>query len=178
MKFALCTLAVLAAVASVSASAQALRKPGLWEVQTKNTVAGMPNMEEMMAQVPAAQRAQMEQMMKQQGMAMGGPPGSLRYCLTAERAAKEAVPASDPNMRCDNKMGKRTDTEVRFSFTCTAKDGSAITGEGRAHDITPERYAMDLDMKTMREGRPMQMRVEQKGRWLGADCQGVKPPPA
>jgi len=174
MKLAISAVALLAA-AGVLAQPQVQRKPGLWEVQSKHSSPGMPNMDEMMAKVPPEQRAQVEQMMKQRGGGMGGAPNNFRYCLTPERAAKEMVPASDPDSRCEHKMGKRSANEARFSFSCKAKDGSTVEGEGRAFDVSPESYALEMNMKMVRDGTPMQMRMEQKGRWLGKDCQGVKP---
>jgi Spy/CpxP family protein refolding chaperone len=176
MKIALCALAALC-VAAASVQSQTQRKPGLWEVQSKHSGAGMPNMEEMLAKVPPAQRAQVEQMMKQQGAGTGGAPNSFRYCLTPERAAKEMVPASDPDTQCEHKMGARAGSEQRFSFTCKSKNGNMVEGDGRSYDVTPESYALDMNMKTVREGKPMQMRMEQRGRWLGADCKGLKPLP-
>jgi hypothetical protein len=174
MKIAISAIAALA-VASALAQPQVQRKPGLWEVKSKHSGAGMPNMEEMLANVPPEQRAQVEQMMKQQGAGMGGAPNSFRYCLTAERAAKEMVPASDPDTQCEHKTGARTGGEQRFSFSCKAKDGSTVQGDGRAFDVSPESYALDMNMKMVRDGKPMQMRTEQKARWLGADCKGLKP---
>ena len=176
MKFAIPFLAALAAAGAL-AQPQVQRKPGLWEVQSKHSGAGMPNMQEMLANVPPEQRAQVEQMMKQQGVGMGARPNTFRYCLTPERAAKEMVPASDPDTRCEHKMGARSGAEQRFAFTCKAKDGSTVDGDGRAFDISPEGYGLDMNMKMVRDGKPMQMRMEQRGRWLGADCKGLKPLP-
>jgi uncharacterized protein involved in copper resistance len=176
MKIAISALAALVVTAAL-AQPQTQRKPGLWEVQSKNSGAGMPNMDEMLASVPPEQRAQVEQMMKQRGAGVGGAPRTFRYCLTPERAARETVPASDPDTKCEHKTGARAGTEQRFSFTCKAKDGSTIDGDGRAYDIAPDSYALDMNMKMVHDGKPMQMRMEQKGRWLGADCKGVKPLP-
>jgi hypothetical protein len=176
MKIAIISLAVAAALSCGAAAAQgAARKPGLWEVQTQHSGGGMPDMAKMLAEMPPAQRAQVEQMMKERGVATGGAPSSFRYCLSPEKAAQEPMAQADPDTKCDNKVGSRSGGETRFSFTCTSKDGTKMQGEGRTFDTTPERYAMEMTSKTVREGQAMEMRMSQRGRWLGADCKGLKP---
>lgn len=174
MKFA--AIALAAAVACSAAVAQpAARKPGLWEVQTQHAGGAMPDMAKMLAEMPPAQRAQVEQMMKERGVATGGAPSSFRYCLSPEKAAQEPMAQADPDTKCEHKVAGRTGGETRFSFTCTGKDGTKMQGEGRTFDTTPERYAMEMTTRTLHQGQPMEMRMSQRGKWLGADCKGLKP---
>lgn len=175
MKLALVALAAAVACAAALAQSGTPRKPGLWEVQTQHAGAGMPDMAKMLADMPPAQRAQVEQMMKERGVAAGGAPSSFRYCLSPEKAAQEPMAQADPDTKCDHKVGSKAAGETRFSFTCTGKDGTKMQGEGRTFDTTPERYAMEMNTKTTRDGQPMEMRMTQRGKWLGADCKGLKP---
>jgi hypothetical protein len=156
------------------------RKPGLWEVQTSTQGAGvpqggMPDMNEAMKNMSPEQRAMVEKMMKDRGVGVGAKPNSFRYCLTKERAEREFVPQPDPDTECTHHMDSTSSSEAKFSFSCKRKDGSTVQGQGRAYNLTPESYASEVDMKMQHQGKPMQLHTEQKGKWLGADCQGLKP---
>jgi hypothetical protein len=169
-------VALTAAALCAGATAQTTpRKPGLWEVQTQHSGSAMPDMAKMLADMPPAQRAQMEKMMKERGVAAGGAPSSMRYCLSPEKAAQEPMAQADPDTKCEHKTGSRAGGETRFSFTCTGKDGTKMQGEGRTFDTTPEKYAMEMTTRTSQGGQPMEMRMSQRGKWLGADCKGLKP---
>jgi len=173
----LTAFAVAAALAcgAGSALAQPKRNAGLWEVQNKVDMPGMPSMDEMMKQVPPEQRAMMEQMMKQRGVAMGSAPNTFRYCLSKKAAERDVVPPNDPDMQCSHKLSQSSASEAKFSFSCKRKDGSTAEGEGRAYDLTPSSYASEMTMRTQQQGQAMTMKSSQKGKWLGADCQGLKP---
>lgn len=182
MTFRLIALTAALATAALAAHAAdpAKRKPGLWEVQSTTKGAGMPaggmpDMNEAMKQMSPQQRAMVEQMMKDRGVGTGAKPNSFRYCLSKEKAEKDFVPQTDPDTDCTHKMDSTSSTEAKFSFSCKRKDGSSVQGEGRAYNLSPESYAMDMHMKMQHEGKPMEMQMEQKGKWLGADCKGLKP---
>jgi hypothetical protein len=183
MKLRYLLIAMTGALALGSQAADfAKRKPGLWEVQSSTQGAGlpqggMPDMSEAMKKMSPEQRAMVEKMMKERGVGMGGKPNSFRYCLTKERAERESVPKPqpDPDTECTHNVSSTSPSEARFSFSCKRKDGSTVEGQGRAHDLTPESYATEVDMTVQHQGKPMQIHSEQKGRWLGADCQGLKP---
>ncbi|MED5621430.1 DUF3617 domain-containing protein [Ideonella sp. BN130291] len=174
------TAALASATLASHAADPAKRKPGLWEVQSKTQgggmpAGGMPDMNEAMKQMSPQQRAMVEQMMKDRGVGTGAKPNSFRYCLSKEKAEKDFVPQTDPDTDCTHKMDSTSATEAKFSFSCKRKDGSSVQGEGRAYNLTPESYAMDMRMKMQHDGKPMEMQMEQKGKWLGADCKGLKP---
>jgi hypothetical protein len=178
-------LAAFAAVAAVSLAAQAgsgpARKPGLWEVESTVHANGMPDpsaqMQDSLSKMSPQQRAMVEQMMKQHGVAMGPHSHSFRFCLSPEQASRESVPQVQPDAdtQCTRKIDQTSVSEAKFSFSCQRKDGSTVQGDGRAYDLTPESYAMNLHMTMQRNGQPMTMDTEQKGHWIGADCQGLKP---
>lgn len=181
-----CSLALaVAATTCLAAQAQTptKRKPGLWEVQQTHQsgqVGGqqMPSMAEMqamMAQMPPAQRAQMEKMMRQQGIGLTDKPNVTRYCLSKEMAERDpTAQPPDPNMKCEHRFTPVSSSEARFSFTCTGPQGTA-KGEGRGWDITPEGYKTSMTMQGTSNGQPMTMKMEQTAKWLGSDCKGIKP---
>jgi len=184
------TSALALAIASAAAAqAQTLpeRKPGLWEVQVthKGAMADMQKqaqqqMQAAMARMSPEQRKQMEQMMAGRGVPMPGAGGNseaLRICLTPEQAARELDPRPDPGQRCERQITPVSASEARFTVSCSGPEGR-MTGEGRAWDISPTGYRMQMSMKMQGQGAgPQTMEMEQTARWLGADCKGVKPIP-
>jgi len=146
------------ACAAFSASAQNL-KPGLWEVQ--HTMKGNPEMErqmeearKQMAAMPPEQRKQMEAMMASRGVQMGGGGQGMRMCLTKEMVERNEIPAQKVN------------------FTCTNPPSS---GESQMTINSPESYAMKTTATSTIDGRVEKMSVEGTGKWVGADCGGLKP---
>lgn len=179
------TFAALALLAGATTAASATdlmakRKPGLWEIQGQAggaTVDAMnKQMEAAMAKMTPEQRAQMEGFMKKRGTAAGGMGTThFRYCLTPEKAATESFAKPEPDADCTQNLVQSSATEVKFSFSCKRKDGRTEQGEGRAWNIGPEGYQLSMHISgTERNGQPMDLKVEQTAKWLGADCKGVK----
>jgi len=179
----------LGIAATSAAQAQKLpeRRPGLWEVQVthKGAMADMQKqaqqqMQAAMAGMSPEQRKQMAQMMAGRGLPMpaaSDKPDVRRICLTPEQAAREIDPRPDPDQRCERQITPVSASEARFTVTCSGPDGR-MTGEGRAWDISPTGYRMQMSMTMQGQGGgPQTMEIEQTARWLGADCKDVKPIP-
>lgn len=180
---ALAALAAALVAPPALAQAPVKRKPGLWEVQLteqRGHVAGqaMPSpqqMEAMRAQMPKAQREQMDKLMRERGMGMTDKANTVRHCLSPEAAERgPLVEPPDAGMQCEHRMTPVTARELRFSFTCAGPKGR-MQGEGRAWDLSPEHYKTSMTMEGSINGQPMSMSMTQTGRWLGSDCQGIKP---
>ena len=132
-------LVLLAAVGAFAASAATTGlKPGLWEMRvTKQTrdgtdmTAGMSNMaaqmQQAMANLPPERRAQMEAMMGQRGMKMGGD-ASIRMCVTPEMAKRDK-PLVDRTGQCQPNVVSRSGDRMEFEFNCTVA-GTATSGKG------------------------------------------------
>lgn len=182
------TVAALVLTAALPAAAQLSPKPelGLWEMRTKMTVNGRDMLadmraaqEAMMKSLPPEQRAQMAEAMKAQGA--GAPSETDQECLDAKSLADWA----DPKAR----LREMEKDAPGCKFDQTAAGGSTLQFKGRCTD--PEGFTGDvtgtMTMKGPREwtalytgkgqsqGRPMDMRVETRGRWLAASCGAVKP---
>ena len=167
--------------ASAQAQLQTQMQPGLWEttVQMKSQSG---EMEKAMAQAQAAmakmtpeQRKQMEAMMGKNGMAMGGAPNTVRMCISPEQAAMRQIPARDG---CTHAMQHSGNT-TRMQFNCAGNPPS--TGEGQFTLLNPKAYDGEFTFTTQRKGQPEVMQMKQSGKWLSADCGGIKPitvPPA
>jgi hypothetical protein len=159
------------ALASAAAGAQTL-KPGLWEID--NSGAGMDQamaqMQQQLANMPPEQRKQMEAMMAQRGMRVGGHGMAVRVCMTREMVERHEMPVREG---CTTTKNERTGNTVRIAFRCTNPPSS---GEGEFTFVNPESYRSRIAVTSTAEGRSEAMTMESSGKWLGADCGSIKPP--
>jgi hypothetical protein len=63
---------------------------------------------------------------------------------------------------------------MKMSFVCTNPPSS---GEGVYTFRGDTGYDMAMRVKTVNEGKPMNMTMDGTGRWLSADCGKVRPVP-
>ena len=160
-------LAVVAAGASLAATAHAM-KPGLWEITTQMSGAGMPAMPKM----PDAQRKQMEAMgIKMPGGAAGGMGVVAKHCVTKEQAEKRQPPQSeeDRQQRCEQKDIKVSGNTVTWKIECTGE--RKMTGTGSITYQGEESYKGEstFNMQDPKRG-PTTMQQSYSGRWLAATC--------
>jgi hypothetical protein len=155
-------------------------KPGLWEVkQTSQVVDGRNMLDQMasaqaqmkqaMASMPAAQRKQMEAMLGSQGAQAGG---GTRICISPAMAARNK-PMVDSEGRCEPAKVTSSGNKTSFEFNCTA-NGRTTVGKGES-TINSGTIATRVDMAiTDARGRHT-MQSESQMKYLGSDCQGIKP---
>jgi hypothetical protein len=165
----------------VPAQAQAQKlAPGLWEnsITLKSgdnrMDAAMARMQEELAKMPPEQRKQMEAMMANRGVALGGAgaaPNAVRVCISKEQAERNELPTSTDG-RCKRDALERSGSTLKFKVTCTDPAG---TGEGSFNFSSDKAYSGNMVMNVTREGRAMRMEIQQEGKWLGADCGALKP---
>jgi hypothetical protein len=167
--------ATLLAAASFAAAAQSM-KPGLWEIHNKSDnpqmATGMAEMQKQMAQMPPEQRKQMEAMLAQRGVKMaGGADGAMvmQVCMTKEMVERNDVPMQDG---CRMTKQERSGNTLKMAFACTNPPSS---GEGQVTFNGSEAYASRMTMRSMEQGRTDTITMEGAGKWLKADCGGVKP---
>jgi hypothetical protein len=196
------TLASLTLLGLAAAQAQTLSPaplPGLWETDWKMTVNGQDMgammrqaMEQALKQMPAAQRAQAEQMMKAQGgpMALGG---KQQQCLSAAEAAKAADPKQvlaqlqQDAPQCRFEPVAVAGSTMRFKGRCDDADGFTgdVTGEftlvsdkswtGRWGGQGKMDGAEEMPGFKPGAGGQVDYRMSGGGRWLAAACGAVKP---
>jgi hypothetical protein len=153
-------------------------KLGLWESTSSTTVAGVAAMipEEQLAQMPPAQRAQIEAMMNRGG---GGSPRTttVKYCLTSD-SLKRALYNSDKN--CTTKLVSSSANTQQIHLECTS--GNTKT----SGDFTIERVDAEhlkgsgelkaaADSSSAKAGRTMDIKMSMNNKWLSSDCGDVKP---
>ena len=175
-------LAVLssAILIAVPCSAQNM-KPGLWEINNKMQSSNgqleqaMAMVHEQMAQMTPEQRRSMEAMMSRNGLQMptvgAGGSMSVRMCMTREMAAQNKMPIQDAG-NCTHKRSPVAGNTMKVSFSCSKPEAS---GEGTVTFNSDTNYAMKMRVTTSASGKPETMHMDATGRWLGADCGGIKP---
>lgn len=155
-------------------------KLGLWEsTHTITTeMAGMPSTpampqltEAQLAQIPPAQRAQIEAMMKGRGGA-GSPQSTVvKYCQTAESRAR-ALNVSPRESGCSTKLTSMSATKEEIHMDCTGK--FKASGDMVVERVDSEHAKGNMVLKS--EGdHPMTIRMSFSTKWLSADCGDVKP---
>ena len=175
----LATLLTIVAVMP-AAHAASLTKPGLWEVHVIKQVmdgkdvaaqmaAAQARMQEQLAKMTPAQRQQMEQMMGGQKVS---ERGVQRLCISPAMAAQDK-PVMQAASKCEPVKHERSGNRVTFELNCTT-DGHTTVGKGESvMDGDTVTSRMDMTITDARGRHTMQ--TESQMKYLGSDCQGVKP---
>jgi hypothetical protein len=168
-------VAALAAFAN-SASAQSV-KAGLWEATTSiQSGANQMQMEEMrkqMAKMTPEQKKQFEEAMAKSGVKMdlSGSGGiKSKVCMTKDDIAASMKP-SNFGAGCTG-SDSRSGNTLTLKFSCT---NPQTAGEAVYTFNGDERYTMRMKTSTTVQGKTEVGDISSEARWLGADCQGLKP---
>ncbi|MBP7565227.1 MAG: DUF3617 domain-containing protein [Burkholderiaceae bacterium] len=168
----LCCLAGLA-------SAQQLQ-PGLWEITSRMGGPSGGEMEKAMAQaqaqmanLPPEQRKMIQDMMAKQGVGLSPAANAVRICLTPDMVARDQLPAQQGD--CKTTQSPRSGNTIKVSFSCTRPVSS---GEGTVTFVSPRDYKSTMKVRSTQNGRTDTLDMDSTGKWLAADCAGLKPPSA
>jgi hypothetical protein len=173
-------VALLLTSAAASWAQNPKLRPGLWEQtvamksQSGQMEAAMAQMHKSLANMPPAQRKQMEDMLAQQGVRMGAGGNSVRMCLSPEQADLGSIP---PQEGCTQKVQRTGGSTVSVTFSCKGRSGQPPTvGEGSLTFAGLMAYTGQFKVQTTTaQGQPEVLDMSQSGRWLAADCGGLKP---
>jgi hypothetical protein len=149
------------------------RKPGLWETSVTQQMPGMPGMEERLAQMPPAQRAQFEAIMKSR-MGPGAQPTVTKSCETPETLKREMAYGQDGGKTCKITTVSATGSKRVLQLNC---ENANMKSEGTATIESPdsEHFTGTVQMHVNSQGRSMDVTQKISGKWLGSDCGDVKP---
>ena len=173
-------LGMVVAALSTSVAAQTAMKPGLWEMRTIKHVmdgrdmmaqmaAAQAQMQQMMANMPAGQKEQMEAMMGKQG---ASAPNVQRICVSPEMAARDK-PVVSADSKCEPSNVSRSGNRMTYQIDCVDQ-GRTMTGKGESV-VTGDTIASKMEMLTTGRDGKHTMQMESQMKYLGADCQGLKP---
>lgn len=177
------TLLSLAVLATVPAAAQSI-KPGLWDINSSGPVGSTGNArftpqqiaiaKDLLAAMPDAQRQQMEAAMAQAGagdVKLTDNGVSLKQCISKEQAADY----SNLIIREGSCTVQRTPVVAgvsNFTMSCT---NPAASGSGSVRFQGDSAYTLDMTTTTNINGQALTNKLAATGKWLGADCGGIKP---
>src|SRR5271166_2897694 len=181
------SLIALATLAALTAYATGMGiTPGLWEVkvvkqivdgrdQTAQMAGAADRMQQMMANMPAAQRAQMEATLKQHGVGQGSD-GGFRICITPEMAKRDK-PIMDKDGRCEPATVTHTGNQMTYEFSCTT-NGATTAGKG-VSTMSPDLVSTHVEMtRTDAKGGSHVIQNDTQMSFVSADCGDVQPPAA
>lgn len=179
-----CTLAILLTVSGAAFAQSSSMKPGLWEMKqmrqvvdgrdmTAQMAAANAQMEQAMANMTPEQRKQMEAMMGGKGMpGSGAASGGMRVCISPAMAAKDK-PMVDPEGHCEPAKVTRGGAKTSFEFHCVS-NGRTQVGKGET-TVSGDTVTTLMDMTTSDAKGSHVMHSESQMKYLGPDCQGIKP---
>jgi hypothetical protein len=144
-------------------------KMGLWEITTTTQIGGqMPQVDT--SKMTAEQKAQVEALMKS---SMGNHSNVRKACVTQEQLDKSNFLMGDqPNTTCKRTITANTRTTLEASVACTGEH--AMTAQMHIDALSPTNIKMNMQSSDTTQGRTMTMNVVTTGKWLGADCGGIK----
>jgi hypothetical protein len=174
-------MAVVLIAATAGGWAGQTMKPGLWELRTTKQVvdgqdmtaqmaAAQAQMNQAMGNMPAAQRKQMEAMMGKQGMPASG--NVQRICVSSEMAARDR-PVLSHDGSCEPSKVSRSGDKMSFEFNCVI-EGRNTSGRGESV-VSGDTISSKMDMTTTDAKGKHTMQTESQMKYLGSDCQGLKP---
>ncbi|HEX8614767.1 MAG TPA: DUF3617 domain-containing protein [Telluria sp.] len=178
------TIAVFCAAAfCISPAFSQTMKPGLWESTSKTTsqnpqiAQAMAMMQKQLASMTPEQRKAMGQMAGQSGAPQFdmNADGSLtiKMCITQKMiddAGGNFLGPQDGN--CTHKKSPLAGGTQSFSYACTKPQAS---GEGKVSFQGGTAYTSTMTMTSSVTGQQDTMVMEGKGKWLSANCGGIKP---
>jgi hypothetical protein len=148
-------------------------KPGVWEMTVTTVASGMKLSPEMAANMPPAQRVQMEQMMK----AREGKPHTMTVpsCVTKEDVSQDRIikemedEDEDAEVNCKVKVISKSSSKLVIDQICPGPPASTahLTIEAK----TPESLVAAGDRNLKGSGKA---HLDIKGKWLRASCEGIE----
>lgn len=159
-------------MAAFSASGQVVPlKPGLWQVQVDMETDGKkrPDVADRLKNMPPERRAQVEAMMKSQGVDAAG--ATNKVCQTAEMMdAKNFL----NTQRCQVTYGSRTNSMWKSHTSCPQDH---VESDTEVVFVNRENYTVKSVSTVESGGKSHVTHRTMTGKWVSADCGDVKPFP-
>lgn len=157
-------------------------RPGLWEITTQRSTAGMPKMAaipaippEALARMPAAQRAQLEAALKARQNAASGKSVS-KICITPASLGKRPDFGIMREANCQRTKYTRTAQGWQLQEVCHRGGRDQVLDVNyRAVNRETLEGAVNIAMHGGPGNLAITMKQASHGRWLSPDCGTVKP---
>jgi hypothetical protein len=143
---------------------------GAWEITMAIDMAGqMPGVDP--SKVTPDQQAALDAMMRARG---NQPPRTRKSCVTKENLQKGTfLDNDDADMKCTRTFTTNTSTTIDQTITCTG-DAASRTSHLRIDAPSPTNFIAKATNTSTRNNRTMTVNATMTGKWLGADCTGIK----
>jgi Protein of unknown function (DUF3617) len=148
-------------------------KLGLWEIVTHPQVSGnLPITDEQLQKLPPEQRAKFEAAM-QAAIARGARPRVFKECMTAEKRSRGFNAGTDQSKNCQTTLVTNTPSEFESHRECSTDDGKQSTSV-HFRIAGPNEVSGTVNSLISHGGKTMTVNGTMQGKWLGADCGGIK----
>ncbi len=172
------TTTMVSFTASQANAAPAAVQAGLWQYnESIKTPSGafekaMLKAREDLASLPAEQRKLVEKDMADNGIDLKTDGMLRKICINAEDAAHGSIPVGQGN--CTQKTVSRQGSTSKVSFSC--KDSTEANGTADLTVLSPTHFKAQVTVNTKQsDGKPERLNITQEGKWLSADCAGIRP---
>lgn len=154
-------------------------KPGLWELSSqfsspdKQVQSAMNSAQQYLQNMSPEQRAQMESMLRQNGVQLDvGSGGNVRtkVCMTREMAERKEFPVQQGD--CTQKFTQLSGGKGTIAFSCTRPK---VSGQGNITMVSDTSYRANIHVTSEQQGRSQVVDTNVTGNWLSADCGALKP---
>ena len=168
-RWAIATIATLMLPAWAGAPHAALQiKPGLWEfVDTPKVTGDTVVPEAALKDVPAAQRAQHLADLRR----MLAQSQRVRECLTQAKFERQAFTAGQG---CSQSLVANTASRLKLRTVCRNEQGGMKSSTDQRITATSTTAVNTTHAMNAYHGKTMVVDSTENGRWLAADCGGVK----
>jgi hypothetical protein len=146
-------------------------KTGQWQSTVTLSLSGLSIPQEQLDKMPPAQRAQMEQVLKQMGA--GAPrTETQKSCITDQDLDGNTFGAAmeDLGEDCRNTQVAGTARRQEWTFQCTTPGGPA-TGRMVVEVADAEHVQGTMEMRSQQAN----MDIKFAARWLAANCDSARP---
>ncbi len=150
-------------------------EPGLWEhkmtVNDSELQKAMEEARKQLANMPAAQRKMMEDMLAAQGIGIGADGTTVKVCMTKEMIERGQLPKQNQN--CNQEIVEAGKNRYNVVFSC---DDQSWSGISKMHFLSKKEYTGETRVIQQQNGKKEEQSITQTGKWLSADCGNIKPP--
>ena len=177
MKHSLSVLALLACAGAAGAAQNLNMKPGLWELNNRvsssdpQIQSAMSEMQKQLGNMLPQQRQSLQQMMDRNGVQLQIADGGNIHssvCMTREMIDRKTFPLQGGE--CSQNVTPLSGNRFKVAFSCTKP---RARGEGEISMESDTSYRGRVQITS--EERSGSVDMDVTGRWMGADCGGVKP---
>ena len=151
-------------------------KPGLWEVKMSQLDANGKEMPSpanaAMARMTPEARARMAEMMKGRGVVMPDENGAMKVCMSKESFDSGAWQQMAGDTGCTTSYSSTTSSTWKWHTACPSLKSES---DGESTFTGSTAYKTKVVSTSTINGQARTTTRLMDGKWLGADCGGVKP---